>query len=127
VTATRTAVRPKPTEAQFQASIVELAEFCGWRTNHTYRSASRRDGGGWRTATTTPGWPDLCLWRPGQFLVREIKTTGGRLTAEQRDVLASLRAAGVDAGVWWPSDWPEIEATLRTRHIATSSQESDHG
>ena len=26
--------RPEPTEAQFQATIVELAELCGWRTNH---------------------------------------------------------------------------------------------
>ena len=113
MTRAATPVRPEPTEAQFQAAIVELAHLCGWQTNHTYRSASRRDGG-WRTATTLPGWPDLTLFRPGQFLIREIKTTRGRLTVAQRGVLAGLRAAGVDAGTWYPADWPEIERTLRT-------------
>lgn len=102
------------TESEFQAQVVQLAELCGWRTNHTYRSASRRDGGGWRTATTCIGWPDLLLWRPDQFLAVELKAEKGRLTVEQRDVLASLRAAGIDARTWFPKDWPEIEQTLRT-------------
>jgi hypothetical protein len=105
---------PHATEAQFQRQIVELAELCGWRTNHVFRSASSRAGGGWRTATTCVGWPDLCIWRPDQFLAIEIKTGKGRLTAEQRDVLATLRAARIDARCWRPSDWPEIERTLRT-------------
>jgi hypothetical protein len=43
----------------------------------------------------------------------EIKAEGGRLTPEQRDVLASLRAAGIDARTWWPKDWDEIVRTLR--------------
>lgn len=106
---------PQPTEAQFQAQIVDLAELCGWRSNHVFRSASNRDGGGWRTATTCIGWPDLALWKPGRFLVVEVKAERGRLTPEQRDVLASLRAAGIDARCWKPSDWPEVEQTLRGR------------
>lgn len=96
MTATR---HPGPTESQFQAAVVDLAHLTGWRTNHVFRSASTRAGGGWRTATTTVGWPDLTLWRPGQLLMVEIKTDRGRLTAEQRDVLASLRAAGVDTSL----------------------------
>jgi hypothetical protein len=59
-----------------------------------------------------PGWPDLVLWRAGQFLVAELKSARGRLRPEQRDVLATLAAAGVDARVWRPADWPEIEALL---------------
>ena len=31
----------------------------------------------------------------------------------QLAVVASLQAAGVDAGFWWQADWPEIEATLQ--------------
>jgi hypothetical protein len=101
-----------PSEAEFQAAVTDLAHLCGWRTNHTFRSASRRDGGGWRTATTHAGWPDLTLWRPGQFLMVELKAEKGRLTTEQRDVINSLVAAGVDARTWFPKDWPEIERTL---------------
>lgn len=104
---------PTPTESQFQAQITQLAELCGWTWNHVYRSVAGRKGGGWRTATTCIGWPDLCLWRPGQFLAVEVKAEKGRLTDEQRQVLASLRAAGIDARAWWPRDWPEIEQTLR--------------
>ena len=103
------------TESQFQQAIIQLAHLSGWRTNHTFRSASRRDGGGWRTATTCTGWPDLTLWRPGQFLMVELKAAAGRPTSEQRDVLASLRAAGIDARTWRPCDWPEIESTLRRK------------
>jgi hypothetical protein len=101
------------TEAGFQEAVTHLAHLAGWRTNHVFRSASRRDKGGWRTATTCVGWLDLTIWRPGQFLMVELKAEKGRLTPEQRDVLASLRDAGVDARCWWPKDWPEIEATLR--------------
>jgi hypothetical protein len=104
-----------PSEAEFQAAVTDLAHLCGWRTNHTFRSASRRDGGGWRTATTHAGWPDLTLWRPGQFLMVELKAEKGRLTTEQRDVIESLRDAGIYTKIWRPRDWPEIEATLRKK------------
>jgi hypothetical protein len=108
-------MNPELTESQFQGAVVQLAELCGWRTNHVFRSVSQRDGGGWRTATTTTGWPDLTLWRPGQFLMVELKAERGRLTTEQRDVIDSLVAAGVDARTWFPKDWPEIQQTLRTK------------
>lgn len=101
------------TEAEFQAQVVHLAHVCGWRTMHVRHSIGR--GQSWTTATSLAGWPDLALWRPGQFLLRELKSDTGRVRPEQDEVLASLCAAGVDARVWRPKDWPEIEATLTRR------------
>jgi len=103
-----------PTEAQFQQAIVDLAELCGWRTMHVRRSTVRDQQ--WATVTSITGWPDLTIWRPGRLLMVELKSANGRLTPEQRDVLASLTAAGIDARCWRPADWPEIETTLTTNH-----------
>lgn len=100
------------TEAVFQRHTTELATLTGWRWMHVRRSV-RGETGGWTTATTEPGWPDLVLWRPGQLLFRELKSDTGKLTEPQRDLLLSLRAAGADVEVWRPSDWPLIETKLR--------------
>lgn len=101
-------------EAELQAQVVELARICGWRTMHVRRSIGK--GRRWTTSTSVVGWPDLALWRPGQFLLVELKTDRGQLSNEQAVVVASLRVAGVDARVWRPSDWDsDIEPTLTRR------------
>lgn len=107
---------PAPREHEFQAAVVQLAETCGWRTMHVRPSRVR--GGRWATATSIPGWPDLTILGHGRVLFVELKADRGRLSADQRQVLDELRAAGQDARVWRPTDWREIEATLtggRTR------------
>lgn len=101
------------TEAEWQQQVVDLARLSGWRVNHHRPTPAGRGRTRYTTATTVTGWPDLTLWRPGALLFRELKTDTGRLTTEQRQVLAELDAAGADVGVWRPADWPEIEATLR--------------
>jgi hypothetical protein len=106
----RAAVPVRLSEAEFQAQVVELARIMRWRSNHTRRSIGK--GRRWTTATSTVGWPDLTLWRPGQFLMVEVKSATGKVTAEQLDVLHSLHAAGVDARIWRPRDWDEVQATL---------------
>ena len=98
------------TEADFQRTVVDLAGYCRWSVMHV-RAVSDHNGRT-RTPTTIAGWPDLVLWRPGRFVAAELKSQRGRLTTDQRSVLDSLRAAGVDVRVWRPSDWPEVEATL---------------
>lgn len=103
------------TEAELQAQVVELAHICGWQTMHVRRSIGR--GQQWQTSTSVSGWPDLVLWRPGAFLLVELKAERGRLTADQHAVIDSLQAAGVDARVWRPSDWPTIQATLTGRGV----------
>jgi len=107
---------PAPSEADFQATVVQLAETCGWQVMHVRRSVVRE--GRWATSTSIPGWPDLTIVGHGRLIFAELKSETGRLTTEQRHVLGELRRAGQDARVWRPGDWLEIETTLtrgRTR------------
>ena len=47
-------------------------------------------------------------------MFRELKRDArpSRVTEEQRRCLEALTVAGLDAKVWTPDDWPEIERTL---------------
>lgn len=90
------------TEAQFQIQVLHLAQSLGWSHMHARRSIGKH--GRWVTATNVP-WPDLTLWRPDRpgFMVRELKVRNV-FQPGQREVLAELVAAGVDAAVWMPKD-----------------------
>lgn len=100
---------PKITEAEFQEQVLQVAHAYGWRHLHVRRSIGK--GRKWVTSTNVP-WPDLTLWRPGglhqqrgpAFLVRELKVVDVWQDG-QKEVLAELAGAGVDAGVWWPADF----------------------
>ncbi len=75
-----------PTEKAFQAQVLTLARLWGWRCYHAH--ASRR---------SAPGFPDLVMVRP-----------------EQRGWLDALdRCKGIEARLWRPRDWPEIEEVLK--------------
>jgi hypothetical protein len=88
-------------ERQFQDSVVELATRLGWAVYHTHDS--RR---------SQCGWPDLAIIRSPRLLIRELKREGEKPTAEQAWWLDALRQCGVDAGIWWPHNWDEIERIL---------------
>ncbi len=88
-------------ERDFQQVVTDLALLRGWCYYHTHDS--RR---------SQAGWPDLALWKPGRFMLREIKTDRGRLTVTQEAAIDGLRAAGVDADVWRPRDLNRIRAEL---------------
>lgn len=89
-------------EAELQALVVELAETRGVFGYHTYDS--RR---------SVAGFPDLVLIGARGVLYRELKTATGRVSPEQTYVLEALRAAGEDADVWRPADWPHrIDAEI---------------
>lgn len=105
----KTLAPPSETEDHFQERVVRLARRRGWQTMHVRRGRGRN---GWNTPTTVPGWPDLVLWRPGHFLLAELKADRGRLAPAQASVVASLRRAGVRVEVWRPSDWQIIRSTL---------------
>jgi hypothetical protein len=98
------------TEAELQTLVVDLAHTYGWRVMHVRPSRVGEER--WATATSIPGWPDLTLLGHGRALFVELKSEKGRLRPEQLEVIALLRAAGLDARVWKPSSWLEIEATL---------------
>lgn len=103
-TATRNgSTRPRITERQWQSTVVDTAKLLGWSLYHTFDSR--------RSAS---GWPDLCLWHigTGRFMVRELKTDGGKMSAAQLRTLDALTVCGIDAGVWRPVDWPRVVVEL---------------
>ena len=107
------------TEAQFQRSVIELAQLNGWKVAH-FRKAQNGKGA-WRTAVAADGagFPDLVLARD-RVIFAELKTDKGRVRPEQRAWLDALtcagvnthRAASVETVVWRPRDWNDIQETL---------------
>lgn len=102
-------------EADFQTQVLDLARATGWKVNHTRKSIGK--GNKWVTATSIRGWPDLFFYSPRrqQHFFVELKKQDGRVSDEQTEVLFDLNAAGVEAFVWRPSDWPELQERLTRR------------
>jgi hypothetical protein len=90
------------TEKDWQKQVVDLARLFGFRVFHT-----------WLSIRSEKGWPDLALFRPGRFLLAELKTEKGKLTASQESMIADLRAAGVEVHVWRPADLDRVVEVLR--------------
>ena len=99
-------------EADFQAAVVELAMWRGWRV-HAERPA--RTSKGWRTPVQGDvGYPDITLCRPPRLIHAELKSQHGVMGDNQllwREVLMGV--PGVEYYLWRPAAFPEIEATLR--------------
>ena len=91
------------TENVWQAACISLAHNLRWRVYHTFDS--RR---------SQPGFPDLVLVRE-RIIFAELKDMRRQLTTAQSEWLDDLRRAGAEAYVWRPSDYPEVERTLRHR------------
>ena len=92
-------------ERDFQASVLDLARWAGWRVFHTYNS--RR---------SEPGYPDLCMVRRDVCLMIELKTDTGRVTAAQEGWLNALDAVpGIEAAIWRPRDWSVVQEKLTTQ------------
>lgn len=94
-------VRPRQTEKEFQAAVLEFAHLRQWRSYHT-----------WISIRSTGGFPDLVLMRRPRLLFVELKREGKLPTEKQQAWLDELRACGQDARLWTPADWGEIEAAL---------------
>lgn len=102
--ATQRTVQRACSERELMAAVIELARWRQWTTFHPFDS--RR---------SHPGWPDLALWRGGEFLVVELKTDRGRVSAAQRTCLDGLAAAGIETHIWREAQWHDgtIEERLR--------------
>lgn len=102
-------------EADLQRTVLEMCRLFRWKVTH-FRPAQTRSGR-WATPLSGDvGWPDLAMVHgSGRFMVRELKAEAGRLSDGQEEWLRLLDAAGVDAGVWRPSDLlsGKIESELR--------------
>ena len=100
-------------EADFQAAVLQLAKHTGWRAYHVSNVHKRLRGGG------SEGFFDLVLararppWRPAVFA--ELKVGRRKRTDDQEAWAEIMEAAGHDVRLWYPKDWPEIEALLTMR------------
>ena len=95
----------RQSERDFQAQVLQLAQFCGWRTYFT-----------WRSIHSPAGFPDLVLARAPELVIAELKTGSGRLTPAQEAWLEELReCTTVSTRLWRPADWTEIQGTLERR------------
>ena|SRR5215813_5299012 len=92
-------------EREWQRIVVEYANKYGWSVFH--HQDSRR---------TTPGWPDLAMFRVPDFMLVELKTDTGKVSRHQRSVLEALEQCGVEVHVWRPLDEPEVMHRLGRDH-----------
>lgn len=103
------------TEAVLQSAVIDLAHLLGYKVAH-FRPAMLQSGR-WATPVQADGagWPDLAITGRDRFLVAELKSATGRLSADQEWWLAALGAAGVETHVWRPGDWSTglVETVLR--------------
>ena len=97
-----------PSEAAFQAAVVDLAQLRGWRVMHIHDS--RRGLGA--------GYPDLTLLHraTGALLFAELKAANGRLSREQQEWLDDLHKGGHTVHVWRPAHFATglIQDVLRS-------------
>lgn len=110
-----TPTRIPMSEAQLQATVIDMARLFGWLVHHC-RPARRRDGS-WQTPVQgDTGFPDLILARRGVVIAVELKGERGRLTPAQQAWAAELGGGAVAALVWRPDHLRDgtVERTLRT-------------
>ena len=99
----RTTPRPKGlSEADLQASIIELARIGGWLVHHDRPARTNK---GWRTALEGhAGYPDLTLARGGlagaRVLWVEVKTAQGKLDPDQQ-AWARRLGSSMDEALDW--------------------------
>lgn len=84
------------TEAAQLARVAELAERYGVLLHHCGDS---------RYCAGDAGLPDVVLAGLRGVLFRELKSSPRTVTPAQNAWRLTLRAAGVDAGLWLPSDF----------------------
>ena len=115
-------------EREFQNAVVEYAHLNGWLVHHG-RAAQVREGKWVTPIQGDAGFPDLVMVRDGWIVFVELKSEKGRLSKTQKrwrdDIVwaigwgeykpATWHGSGTVYYLWRPSDWDEIETTLRRR------------
>lgn len=106
-------------EADWQSTIVDLAQTLGWMALHV--ADSRKEVVNRRTRERhlvgdreAAGLPDWLLIRDRVLFV-ELKRQDGQLSIRQREVIAALDKAGAEWFVWRPSDYDEAVQVLTER------------
>lgn len=114
MTAPRSIPKPKePSERDFTKQVIELAQRYGWKVAH-FRTALSQ-AGNWITPVQGDGkgWPDCFFIRGSVAIAAELKVGYNKPTEAQWDWLDALRGAGIDAYLWTPKHWDQIEEVLK--------------
>lgn len=93
--------------------VGQYAQYQGWKVAHFRRAQTSK---GWRTPVgfDGKGFVDFVMARE-RVVYAELKTGSGRLSKEQREWRDAIEAAGGEWYLWKPSDWDEVERTLRRK------------
>ena len=97
-------------EADFLATVIDLARWRGWRVAH-FHDSRRQVGGELVGDSDAAGFPDLVMARADELMFVELKSAKGIMTDLQAvwmDVLSQV----AECHLWRPLDWPEIESRL---------------
>jgi hypothetical protein len=115
--ACRQAEATEPNHTEWQAQVVELLGWLGWKHLHVRRALGK--GKKMVTPTNRDGWPDLWCWHPRLgFVAIELKAGTDLPTPDQVAVLAELRIAGAACVVAYPRDLDRLTDLLRGRGAA---------
>lgn len=88
-------------EAEFQATIVELAKLRGWVVVHVPRMQGN-----------PAGLPDLLLWREDEYQLIEVKNETGKRRPSQERWANDAARCGVIVHLVRPSDWLRVQELL---------------
>ena len=99
-------------ETDWLRSVGDTLDLTGWAWIH--HRPGRRTNGKWATPTqgnSGRGWSDIFAVRGARAIAIELKTAGGRVTAEQTGWLERVRAAGIETHlIRLPADWDHFTA-----------------
>lgn len=94
----------KITEREFTAQVSQLARTFHYEVFHP-----------WLSIHSERGFPDLTIWKPGRFILAELKTDTGKLSPFQEEKIASLKeCCKVEVYIWRPAMWDEIVKVLES-------------
>lgn len=100
-------------EAEFQAAILDMARWLGWRTFHP-RTVRTITGHHLTAYAGEAGFPDLVLAHSRRgVLFAELKVKRNKLSAQQELWREVLERAGAEYHLWRPDDWAAIEKRLK--------------
>ena len=89
-------------EKDWAATVVEAAIALRWSVWFT-----------WSSVNSPKGEPDLRMCRDDRYILAELKSEDGVATPEQREALKILgRCKAVEAYLWRPSDWDDVQRIL---------------
>lgn len=120
-------------EADWQATVLEMANVHGWVTllnipdqaymelvnalmpfNPVTKKRVARSRTALATLHAIKAWPDLFIGNPtmGRAIALELKTQKGKVDPAQREKVKLLNDCGVTAGIWRPRQHDELDALL---------------